>query len=149
MLDILLEILGLFGVSYFFAILRLNRDPRVWKQWTISNPYVLLRVSIVEIQPLKGIWGGKGLFELIFTHYTVHHWGESRQELKQERNLEAETDVGVIKDHSIFPVACSVCFLIPSRTICEKMAPPTFYWALPHQSTINIMLYRLAYKPIL
>lgn len=34
-------------------------------------------------------------------------------------------------------MTCSVCFLIPSKTTCLGMAPPTVDWALPRQPLIK------------
>ena len=43
-------------------------------------------------------------------------------------------------------MACSACFLIESRTTSPGMAPPTMGWALPCQSLIREMNYKLAYR---
>jgi len=41
--------------------------------------------------------GGKDLFGLYF-HIIVHHWKKSKQEIKQDRKLEAETDADTMKE---------------------------------------------------
>lgn len=50
---------------------------------------------------------------------------------------------------SLLPTACSARFLIESRTASLGMESPTVDWALPHQSLIKNMAYRLAYSLIL
>jgi hypothetical protein len=49
----------------------------------------------------------------------------------------------------LLPMACSACFLIEPRTTSPGLAPPTMGWALPHQSIIKKIPYRLAYRLIL
>ena len=46
-------------------------------------------------------------------------------------------------------LACSACCVIERRTTSPGMAPPTMGWALPYQSLIKEIPYRLAYSPIL
>jgi hypothetical protein len=78
---------------------------------------------------IKATWEG---FYFLYFHATVHHremsgWelkaGTQRQALKQK--LE-ELLTGLLLK------AYSPCFLIPSRTSCVGVAPPTVDWALPH-----------------
>ena len=40
-------------------------------------------------------------------------------------------------------MSCSACFLREARTVIPGVAPPTVGWALPRQSLIKRMLYRL------
>ena len=40
----------------------------------------------------------------------------------------------------LFPMACSVCFLIEPRTISLGTTPPTMGWNLPHPSYIYIYM---------
>ena len=44
-------------------------------------------------------------------------------------------------------VACSYCFLLPSRTICLRMAQPMVIWVLPHHTPIKKMPYWFTYRP--
>lgn len=46
-------------------------------------------------------------------------------------------------------MTCSAWFLIPFRTTCLEMAPPTVSTALPHRSLIKKVSSKLAYKPVL
>lgn len=47
----------------------------------------------------------------------------------------------------LVPLACSLCFLILSRTTSSGVAPPTVSWPPPYQSLIKKMLYRFPYRP--
>ena len=40
-------------------------------------------------------------------------------------------------------MSCSACVLIEAKTVIPGVAPPTVGWALPRQSLIKRMLYRL------
>ena len=71
--------------------------------------------------------GRKGLFGLHF-HNTIHL--EGGEELKL---LQAGADAEAMEECCLllFPMACSVCFLIESRITSPGMAPPKMGWALP------------------
>lgn len=78
---------------------------------------------------------------------TKHHTKSNLEvkELVQGRDLEAGADADALRIllTSLFPVVCSTCFDIESRTLCSVVAPFTMVWALTHQSLIEIT-YRLA-----
>jgi len=50
--------------------------------------------------------------------------------------------------NDLLPKACSACFPVEPRTTSPAMVPPTVGWALPHQSLIKKISYRLAYSSI-
>jgi len=87
------------------------------------------------------------LFDLHF-HITVHHQRRSGQELKQDRNLEAEAEAEAMIT-GLLLMACSACFLIEQKTTSLGRAQSTMGWALHHQSLIKNMACRLAYSLIL
>lgn len=45
-------------------------------------------------------------------------------------------------------LACSVCFIIYTRTICPGVVPPTVGWAFPHQSIIKKMHHKFSNRLI-
>jgi len=107
---------------------------------------VLVRVTIAVMRHHdKGGLGGKGLFSLHF-HSTVHHWQESGQELKQERNLEAGADAEAMEKCSL--LVCLACLLIEPRTTSPGVDPPVTSWNLPHQSLIKNMPYTVVYSTL-
>ena len=66
------------------------------------------------------------------------------------RNLEAGAEAEAIEDQCLLScslVACSYCFLLPSRTICLRMAQPMVIWVLPHHTPIKKMPYWFTYRP--
>jgi hypothetical protein len=89
----------------------------------------------------KATQGGKGLFSL--------HILNSGQELHLGRNLKAGADA----DHRrvlLTWMVCSVCLftllLVEPRPKQPNVSIPTIYWALPPQSLIKKMSYKLAYS---
>lgn len=64
----------------------------------------------------------------------------------QSRNLdtgaEADRGHGGVLFTDLFPMTCSVCFLIPSKTTCPVMALPTMGCSLPHQPLINSLYHK-------
>jgi hypothetical protein len=98
-----------------------------------------LRVSIAEIKQWR-----KSLFQ--FTLPVDSRPSLREQELEGRRWCRGH---GGILLNGLFLMACSACFLIEPRTTCPGMAPPTMGWALPHQSLIKKMPYRLAHSPLL
>jgi hypothetical protein len=67
---------------------------------------VLVRVSTAAVKhhDQKASWRGKSSFGL-YLHIIVHHWRESGQELKQDRNLEAGADTEAMEVRVL--LACS------------------------------------------
>lgn len=71
----------------------------------------------------QAAWGGRGLFNPTI-QATLQHWGKSRQELKQDKKLEAETKTRLLLA-GLIPVACSACDFIQLQTTCAGLASPT------------------------
>ena len=61
---------------------------------------------------------------------------------------EAGADAEAMEDSYllIMFMACSACCLTEPGATRSGLGPPTMSWALPHQSLIKKMPYRLAYK---
>ena len=95
---------------------------------------VMVSISATKHRDQKASWGRKGLFVFDF-HIAVHHGRKSGRELKHGRILEAgaEADYKVVLLTGLLPLACSVCFLIKSRTHSPGMTPPIMGWVLPQQ----------------
>ena len=94
---------------------------------TLHVPVCQSLYSCTKHHDPEASWGGKGLFSLCF-HIAVHHQRKSGQELTQGRNLEAGADAEAMEGYYLldcFPLACSACFLIESRTTSPGMAPLT------------------------
>jgi hypothetical protein len=73
----------------------------------------------------------------------------SRQELKHGRNLVAGANAAAMEGCRLlvcFSWLPQFCFLTEHRTTSPGIAPPTMGRALPHQSLIKKMPYRLAYS---
>lgn len=69
------------------------------------------------------------------------------RELIQGRNLKA--GVGAEGLEGCCLMACSARLLVEPRTMSPRVSAPTVGWALPHQSLIKKMPYRLAYSPVI
>lgn len=65
----------------------------------------------------------KGLFNPTAPGNT--HWGKSRRELKQDKNLETGTKTRMLRA-GLVPVACSVFILIHLKTTCAGVPSPTW-----------------------
>ena len=63
----------------------------------------------------------------------------SGQELKQGRNLEADTGAEALGE--CYLLACSACSRTYTKTTCPEVVPSTVGWALPRQSSIKKMHY--------
>lgn len=87
----------------------------------------------------KASWRGKRLF-CLYSHILAHHWRKSGQE--PGHRIWCRSCKGVLLT-GLLSIACSVCFPIEARMIRPEVAPPIIGWALPHQSLIKNMPYRL------
>lgn len=89
----------------------------------------------------KATWDERVYF--IFNFLAVHHWEKSRQELKQARNLKAETEVEAIEE------SCFLTFLLSYSSQDHHCRCGTVHseWALPHQLPIMKLCHRLAHRP--
>ena len=78
----------------------------------------------------------------------VHHWRRSETQTGQEpegrRSYRGHRGVLLT---GLLLMAYSACLLIVPRTTSSWVAPLTMGWALPHQSLISNVPYRLAYDP--
>jgi hypothetical protein len=75
------------------------------------------------------------------------HEGRNSHSRKMEEELMQRAWKVMLND--LVLIACSACFLIEPRTTSSGMAIPTMGWALPCQSLVKKMPYRLAYGPVL
>ena len=62
----------------------------------------------------KENWGGKGLFSLYF-YITVHHQRQSRQEVLQDRNLQAGADTEATEACSLLAAFHGLLSLVSYR----------------------------------
>jgi hypothetical protein len=92
----------------------------------------------------KPTWGGKDLFGFYF-HGTVHHQSKSGQEFKQSRNLKTGAVTEALLVHASRLVQHA---FLQNPGPQPEIASPTMGWALPHQSLIEKISYRLACSPI-
>jgi len=92
----------------------------------LASCLCLLSTNVIKHQ--KQCRGRKGLFSLHFP-VTVHHWQKPRQELKQDRKVEAGTEGGCCLLACSTPtMACSAYFVYtPARgvTVYSFLGPPT------------------------
>ena len=157
-----ITLLGNFPTACRLSLFKIKRENKhrkttfeyswlCWRQLKTELGVALVRVSIGATKHHKqATWEGKGLF-CLGSHIIVHHWRKSGQELKQGRNLEAGADAEAMEECCL--LVCSSwlvqpAFFIEATTTSPGMAPPTMGWALPHQSLIKKMPYRLAHIPI-
>ena len=85
-----------------------------------------------------------GKKEFISAHITFHHKRKSGQELQAGAwEQEMNRGHGGLLLTDLFPLACSTRFPLEPRTTSLHVALVTMDLALPHQSPIKKMLYRL------
>lgn len=92
--------------------------------------------------------GQMGLFDL-YSHITLHFWGNSGQELN--RNIEGDIEAEIMeKDYLLACLlgSCSASLLLHPRTTFPGVSPVTVAWACPHQLLIKKKPYRLTHRPI-
>lgn len=88
----------------------------------------------------KETWERKWLF-VIYVQIIIHHWGKSRQELKQSRDMEAEN--GACRSHEGVLLPCSFCLLSLPFSFSHVLHPycsfPAFLssQSLPHTSNLS------------
>jgi hypothetical protein len=116
-----------------------------------TRAIVHLRVTIAVTKPQDPRQPERRQDYFLPFQVTGHHWGKSGQELKQGRNLEAETDSKAMEPGSL--LACSPWLVQPAfftepKTTSPGLSPPTVIRVLLHQSTINKMHNRFAYSPV-
>ena len=75
----------------------------------------------------KASWEGKGLFGLHF-HAAVHLWRKSRQELKQERILEAGTDTEAMEGAAYWLASHGLLNLFSYKTQDHQPRDGTTYY---------------------
>jgi hypothetical protein len=116
----------------------------VWQ----STPKVVLWLTPAPVYFLllwltpwpKATWGGKGLFYLTADNLPWRAVRAGTQGRKLEVRAEAEA-----REEWCW-LACSAYFIIEPRTTCPGVTLCTVSWALPCQSWIKKMHYRLAYR---
>lgn len=122
-------------ISWFHNILTLNIGNKKLRQKPFNMLILLILVwaiiSVMEHHD-QNKFGRKGIICLIVSYHhldkvrMVTHGGTQRQEWCRIYGGMLFTD--------LLPLACSVCFLIESRTTSPGVVPPTVDWTLSHQS---------------
>jgi hypothetical protein len=98
----------------------------------------LVRISIAA---MKTPWpkiklGKKGLFSL-YLQIIVHHWRKSRQELKQNWNMEAGADARLWKDAAYSLASSGLLSLLSYRTQDHQPRNGTTHHGPSHQLITN------------
>lgn len=111
---------------------------------------VLAGVSIaVRKHVTKGNLGRRGFLQFTFPHHSPPL--REKQEHKQGRDLEAGINVESMEGaaYCLARLSFLSLFSYTSQTTFPEETHPIVGRALPHQSSVKKMSYRLAYNPIL
>jgi hypothetical protein len=113
---------------------------------TAVNPAALVGVSIAVMKHHDQKQAGEKRVHLAYTSILLFIIkGSQDRNSNQAETWKQELMQRPWRDGAYWlaPMACSAFFLIESRTTCPGIAPPTMGWALPNQSPIKKMPYRL------